>query len=726
MRALRASSAVTLALLLLPTPGAHGAEQEPPPFTATTSVVAVTVPVQVTRDGMPVRGLTLDNFEVFDGKQRQVITAFEVVDLESGEAPASADAAHSPRSPVPFAGRRHFLLLFDLTFAEPASILRARQAARELVRTSLHPSDLVGLATYSATAGSRLALGFTADRGQVDTAIETLGLPQLLARFPDPLTLILPDVRDAVYSGLDYGRGGSGSGRGRAGAAAGDLGFLATIEDLRTALPTDKMTLENQVIAQTRALGELGEALGAIDGRKTVVFLSEGFEGTLMTGRSMDAMTAYNVSVGRPFEFNSDEVFGSTRVQNEVANLLEALRRADCVVHAVDIGGARAGGTSVKSRGGGEDVKTGGLESLLTLAKGTGGELYQNFNDLEAALGKMLQRTSVTYLLTVQPQGIAHDGSFHELTVRLRNAPRARVQHRAGFFAPDPRRPAGELEQRLGLAEQIQGGRDGGELPLSVLAVPLPGAAPSRVPLVVEVDGQALLAGSRDRQLEVEIYAYAMTAGGGMAGYLTQQVDLDLDKVEGALRSGGLKFVGDLELPAGDYSLRVLVRNASSGARGLRTVPLRVETVASVPHPLPPMFPDPLGKWLLARQDLMAEEEPRPFPFTAPGEPFLPAARPVVTPGTAAPVTVLVYDLATEQAQVSARVADAQGAPVAGGELRITAWRRGEDEGPGRLEGSFTAIGLAPGEYQLRVAVTDPTSGATSLSSPARFLVGGG
>jgi hypothetical protein len=87
---------------------------------------------------------------------------------------------------------------------------------------------------------------------------------------------------------------------------------------------------------------------------------------------------------------------------------------------------------------------------------------------------------------------------------------------------------------------------------------------------------------------------------------------------------------------------------------------------------------------------------------------------------------VLVYDLGAERAQVSARVADANGVPVAGGELSITAWRRGEGQGPGRLEGSFAATGLPPGEYQIRVAVTDPDSGATSLSSPARFLVGGG
>ncbi|HXU34393.1 MAG TPA: hypothetical protein VN851_27785, partial [Thermoanaerobaculia bacterium] len=46
-----------------------------------TDVVAVEIPLQVVRDGEPVRGLTRADFAIYDGKKKQEITGFEVIDL---------------------------------------------------------------------------------------------------------------------------------------------------------------------------------------------------------------------------------------------------------------------------------------------------------------------------------------------------------------------------------------------------------------------------------------------------------------------------------------------------------------------------------------------------------------------------------------------------------------------------------------------------------------------
>src|SRR5689334_11688273 len=102
---------VALACCLLPV-AARAADQQ---FGESTSVVAVEVPVQVTVDGQPVRGLKEQNFELYDGRTKQQITGFEVVDLKvNGAEATSAD--------VPIAGRRHFLMLFDLANSEPSAI----------------------------------------------------------------------------------------------------------------------------------------------------------------------------------------------------------------------------------------------------------------------------------------------------------------------------------------------------------------------------------------------------------------------------------------------------------------------------------------------------------------------------------------------------------------------------------------------------------------------------
>src|SRR5215210_2675151 len=80
-------------------------------FVESTQVVVVEVPVQVIRDGEPVRGLTAADFEVFDGRDKQTLTGFEAVDLAQlgGDALATAE--------LPSSARRHFLVLFDLTFS---------------------------------------------------------------------------------------------------------------------------------------------------------------------------------------------------------------------------------------------------------------------------------------------------------------------------------------------------------------------------------------------------------------------------------------------------------------------------------------------------------------------------------------------------------------------------------------------------------------------------------
>src|SRR5262245_48919431 len=110
----------------------HPAAQQ---FGETASVVAVEVPVQVNVNGQPVRGLTQQSFEVYDGRDKQQITGFSVVDLKVNGTSATAED-------VPISGRRHFLVLFDLANSEPSSILRARRAAADVV-AKLRPTDMV-------------------------------------------------------------------------------------------------------------------------------------------------------------------------------------------------------------------------------------------------------------------------------------------------------------------------------------------------------------------------------------------------------------------------------------------------------------------------------------------------------------------------------------------------------------------------------------------------------
>jgi hypothetical protein len=110
-------------LLALLAAGLGAAAASAQTYVESTQVVVVEVPVQVIRDGEPVRGLTAADFEVYDGREKQTLTGFEAVDLAtlSGEAVSTAE--------LPVSARRHFLILFDLTFSAPEALVKARKAA---------------------------------------------------------------------------------------------------------------------------------------------------------------------------------------------------------------------------------------------------------------------------------------------------------------------------------------------------------------------------------------------------------------------------------------------------------------------------------------------------------------------------------------------------------------------------------------------------------------------
>src|SRR6476646_6805789 len=68
-------------------------------FSGATEVVVVEVPVQVVKDGEPVRGLTAKDFELYDGRKKVPVTGFEVLDL-------AAPVGTAGSQPVPASARR--------------------------------------------------------------------------------------------------------------------------------------------------------------------------------------------------------------------------------------------------------------------------------------------------------------------------------------------------------------------------------------------------------------------------------------------------------------------------------------------------------------------------------------------------------------------------------------------------------------------------------------------
>ena len=705
----RPSLPAALLLCLLAVPAAAQRDRDRS-FEDSSQVVAVEVPVNVVgRDGNPVRGLTAEDFEVYDGGERQTITSFEVIDLISIRKEREANPGKTLE--LPSSARRHFLLLFDLSFSSPTSILKARLAARDFVLGSLQPTDLAAVATYSLEHGPKLVVTFTPDRAQLARAVDTLGMRRVHDARTDPLRFLI-----APPSTLGETVTSTSSGQSLLGNDAEASEYLRTITNY-----ADKVerTFEiGRISSYSRALADVAKALNAIKGRKHIVLFSEGFDSRLMLGHNpleiAEQEDALNAQFGEIWKVDSDARYGNTGLQSDLHKMLEEFRRADCVIQAVDVGGLRAGAD--------QRPRASGQEALFFMANETGGELFKDANNLREPLERVLDRTSVTYVLAFERSDLKSDGAYRRLKVKVKGIPAsARVSHRAGYYAPRPFKDLDPLEKNLLASDGIAAAVPRRDLDINVLVAPFRATeTQAYVPVIVEVGGPSLLAGHKGDKMEVEIFGYVSDAQNQMRGFFTQKVGVDMAKARKALEQTGIKYYGHFDLAPGNYRVRVLVRNAFTGRTAVASLPLEVPSYeVAQPVLLPPFFIQEDQRWIMVRER-MGDSPQQAFvdyPFTVSGEPYVPSARPTLRQHKAARLCLVAYNLGEGDLEIEGRVVSADGKDSPAGGLAMVERTATGISGLDKLIATFNPAGLKAGEYVLHVNIKDPKTGHRETNS---------
>lgn len=346
-------------------------------FEESSSVLVVEVPVRVLIDGIPLRGLGADDFEVWDGGVRRQVTGFEALDFSVG---AEFD---------PGAETRNFLFLVDLAYGGAgAGSARRRleetvQALRNLVEEGMGPSDRLGIAYFSAVRGVKLLLDFTNDGDRLRRALGALEL--IVSGESERL-------RQEVTGWAELGPARWG---GKAKTARGPI--RPNLEDLvaearQFSFRGDQELPHSSLIMHlTRGLREISRRTNLL-GEKHLVLLSAG--------------PLYGEDVARSLYF--------------IQQLFRDFQQENWSVQSINIAGLGLG-----------------RSSLHYLAEGTGGELFTNSRDVDRLLRDMVQNTSVGYVLAFQVDNPKADGRYRELRVQLRDAPDGtKLVHRPGYFAP--------------------------------------------------------------------------------------------------------------------------------------------------------------------------------------------------------------------------------------------------------------------------------------------------
>lgn len=562
-------------------------------FEETTAVTAIEIPVRVLARGEPVAGLGIDDFVVTSGGEEQPIVALRRVETtietasggRAGPGPNAGDDAE--------AEPRRFLMLFDLASSRRSKLLAGLAGARRFLDFQLADRDQVALASYTASRGSQLLVGSTADRRAIHLGLDLLEALvvsdveaaqvrwQVLAgasaaaneRDDHPLERsrrlraladqLGPEAAAALVSAASSPLGEltsepSGSGLALNTIESFDDGEVITDDTFRSVLAADYVTGAElaPLRSTTLEIAELALLLREMPAPKHLLFFSESLGSGGMVERSPQARTL-------------------------LGYLAETLTRSGWTLHAVDLSGipeTHPGG------GGGAAFDSGGLAYV---SRETGGDLMENFNRIGAATDRISERTRVSYVLTLAPKDLPADGRYRSLDVRLapgvareRDLSRVRVLHRSGFFAPKPERLRSPLEQHMDTVERLLGDEENDALGVTLKVAPPSEPATGENPVRVEVlvDGARLAAPVAERRtesdlelLELEVYVYAIDSAGGVRDLFAQTLSTDLDQLPDELSASGFRASGILALPPGSYRLRTLVRDRSTGRETLRS-----------------------------------------------------------------------------------------------------------------------------------------------------------
>ena len=578
-----------LSLLALASIGALQAQER---FSDMIAVTEVEVPVRVLAKGKPIAGLTREDFELYDGGELQTIVGFEVRDLWTtpGQQP-SPELAPTGNDLT----SRRLLLVFDFTFSRRQRLARAVRDIRRSLDQQLQPTDRVGVATYGTISGLNLLVGFTHDRDKVNLALDAVQamldakrkrqreiLQQLhAARFSHPdgddgsstyTTLaeeLSPTAALAVLSGPVIYDDAEDDGV----VVEEQSSIFAPIKvrvevDVREPIDTAQDAVVSAddlpaVRAYGIAMAELATLLESVGGQKDIILLSEGFGGRLL-------QNAHSL--------------------HYLQKVLRAFRDGGWTLHGIDVGGLP-----------GIDDASFSADSLLFLAEGTGGDLVQNFSDISVATAILLKRTGIVYVLTFQPAAAGDPGQYHKLEVKLANPPKGvKIIHRPGYYTARSLSNREPYEQRADASAWLLTNLESAELDVEVYArILIDPKGGTRVPVAIEVDGKSLLAIRTNKPSTLELQLVVLDPDSRISEFLNAEEKIDFRKVVSTLSRGGVRFVGELELPPGEYQLRVLVRSSRRDEVFLATYPLSVGPEAE--NTLPPPPPDaerPAEHWI--------------------------------------------------------------------------------------------------------------------------------
>jgi VWFA-related protein len=509
-------------------------EREQPAVTFKVEVNYVEVDAIVTdARGNPVRGLTRDDFEVFEDGQPQNVSVFAPVDIpvERMERPLYRPTPVEPdvrTNAEEFDGRLFVIVLDDLHTNALRSGL-VKRAAHEFIERYIGANDMA--AVLPTSGRTDLAQDFTSSRTLLLRAVD-----RFLGRKLRSATL---GMIDQYY--INRGTPNQGD------------------------KLTDPDDLERGYHAQSllKTLDSLAEWMGGIRGRrKSVVLFSEGID----------------YDINNPF----DNKYASTIIE-DTRQLIGTATRNNVSIYSVDPRGLTSladEAIEIQATPDDNSISSTALlnglrmsqDSLRVISDQTGGFAAVNTNDFQTAFSRIIEENSAYYVLGYYPTSTQRNGRFRKIEVRV-TKPGYTVKARKGYVAPKGKAAttdtSGAAEgTSAALREALASPLPISGLTLSAFAAPFKGADKNASVVVsVEVPGTDFAFAERDGRFvdDLETSLIALDESGKVRGGDRNTMKLDLrPQTHAILARYGVRFTSRVTVPPGRYQLRIAAREGNA------------------------------------------------------------------------------------------------------------------------------------------------------------------
>ena len=384
------------------------AQDQKPTFRSGTEVVLIDAQV-VTRDGVPMEGLTPAQFEVFIDGRKRAIQSMEFI-RSAVTPPVRGKAAVAPApSSTPVTGDGRIVMI---AIDQPSFPLSAQSSAREAaqrVAATAAPEDRVGLMTLPG----HVRVAPTRDRAPIAAGIkQIIGLREPLKSQKFSLSVSEASAikgKDGMTFDEVYKRECEERYlRGR------DYQALQVCRmDLQQESNVITLAMEHQGVTSINGLYDTIDSMASIEGRKTLVFVSAGIPLSRRTG-------------GVP---NLDHELAMVGRRAAAANI-------NLYVFYMNVHFLRAFSAEYGKQNHSlfEDISMFGY-GLEKFADTAGGSFAQVEVDSDPFVDRMFRETSAYYLLTVPVLPAERDGKEHFIRLTL-NQRGATVQHRKVVIIP--------------------------------------------------------------------------------------------------------------------------------------------------------------------------------------------------------------------------------------------------------------------------------------------------